>query len=43
MKKKIQKQCLTTYHSFEFKDGKIFRGGDWFDLGGMMNSLTTQE
>ena len=34
---------LTTYHSFEFKDGKIFRGGDWFDLGGMMNSLTDQE
>ena len=31
---------LTTYHSFEFNDGKIFRGGDWFDLGGMMNSLS---
>lgn len=30
---------LTIYTSFEFKDGKIFRGGDWFDLGGMMNSL----
>ncbi len=34
---------LTTYHSFEFKDGKIFRGGDWFDLGGMMNPLTNHE
>ena len=21
------------------EDGKIFKGGDWFDLGGMMNSL----
>ena len=33
---------LTSYHSFEFKDGKIIMGGDWFDLGGMMNSLTPQ-
>jgi ketosteroid isomerase-like protein len=31
---------LTTYHSFEFNEGKIFKGGDWFDLGGMMNSLS---
>jgi ketosteroid isomerase-like protein len=23
---------LTSYHSFEFKDGKIINGGDWFDL-----------
>ncbi len=30
---------LTSYHSFEFQDGKIIRGGDWFDLGGMMASL----
>ena len=30
---------LTSYHSFEFKDGKIISGGDWFDLGGMMNTL----
>ena len=29
---------LTSYHSFEFKDGKIISGGDWFDLGGMMNT-----
>ena len=29
---------LTSYHSFEFKDGKIINGGDWFDLGGMMNT-----
>ena len=33
---------LTTYHSFEFKDGKIISGGDWFDLGGMMNALLPQ-
>lgn len=33
---------LTSYHSFEFKDGKIINGGDWFDLGGMMNTLTPQ-
>jgi ketosteroid isomerase-like protein len=30
---------LTSYHSFEFKDGKIISGGDWFDLGGMMNTV----
>ena len=34
-----QELSLTSYHSFEFKDGKIINGGDWFDLGGMMNSL----
>tara|TARA_B110000459_G_C16450198_1_gene420356 strand:+ start:74 stop:901 length:828 start_codon:yes stop_codon:yes gene_type:complete len=33
---------LTSYHSYEFKDGKIISGGDWFDLGGMMNSLMPQ-
>ena len=33
---------LTSYHSFEFKDGKIINGGDWLDLGGMMNSLVPQ-
>src|SRR6056300_1405194 len=37
-----KKTNLTSYHSFEFKDGKIIRGGDWFDLGGMMNSLEPQ-
>lgn len=30
---------LTSYHSFEFKDGKIINGGDWFDASGMMNSV----
>ena len=30
---------LTAYHSFAFVDGKISGGGDWFDLGGMMNYL----
>ena len=34
---------LSVYHSFEFKEGKIFRGGDWFDLGGMMNTVTNHE
>ena len=33
---------LTSYHSFEFKEGKIISGGDWFDLGGMMNAITPQ-
>ena len=37
-----KKTSLTSYHSFEFKDGKIIMGGDWFDLGGLMNSLTPQ-
>ena len=30
---------LTAYHSFAFVDGRISGGGDWFDLGGMMNYL----
>ena len=30
---------LTSYHAFAFTDGKISGGGDWFDFGGMMNSL----
>ena len=30
---------LTAYHAFAFTDGKISGGGDWFDYGGMMNSL----
>jgi hypothetical protein len=30
---------LTSYHAFAFTDGKISGGGDWFDYGGMMNSL----
>ncbi len=34
--------ALTAYHSFEFKDGKIHRGGDWFDLGGMMNFIAQE-
>ncbi len=33
---------LTAYHSFDFKDGKIVGGGDWFDFGGMMNSLAEE-
>ena len=30
---------LSAYHAFEFKEGKIFKGGDWFDLGGMMSAV----
>ena len=34
-----QKVSITSYHAFSFKDGKIVGGGDWFDLGGMMNAI----
>lgn len=34
---------LTSYHSFEFKDGKIINGGDWFDLGGMIDTYNNHE
>jgi len=30
---------LTSYHTFDFKDGKIIAGGDYFDLGGMFASF----
>ena len=30
---------LTAYHAMEFKDGKIVRGGDYFDFNGLMNSF----
>ena len=30
---------LTSYHAMEFKDGKIVRGGDYFDFNGLMNSF----
>ena len=34
-----QKVSITSYHAFSFKDGKIVGGGDWFDLGGMLNAI----
>lgn len=34
-----KESILSSYHSFEFKDGQIVNGGDWFDLGGMMNNV----
>jgi ketosteroid isomerase-like protein len=34
---------LTAYHAFSFVDGKISGGGDWFDVGGMMNSLQLEQ
>ncbi|MGC6422301.1 MAG: nuclear transport factor 2 family protein [Flavobacteriaceae bacterium] len=30
---------LTSYHTWDFKDGKIIAGGDYFDAGGLMSSL----
>jgi ketosteroid isomerase-like protein len=30
---------LTAYHVMEFQDGKIVRGGDYFDFHGLMNSF----
>jgi hypothetical protein len=34
---------LTAYHAFSFVEGKISGGGDWFDVGGMMNSLQLEQ
>lgn len=30
---------LTSYHTMDFKDGKIVAGGDYFDFGGFMASF----
>ncbi|MFQ3341297.1 MAG: ketosteroid isomerase-like protein [Flavobacteriaceae bacterium] len=30
---------LIGYHTWDFKDGKVIAGGDYFDAGGLMNSL----
>ena len=34
---------LTAYHTWDFKDGKIISGGDYFDAGGLMASLQVEE
>ncbi|MDB2330043.1 nuclear transport factor 2 family protein, partial [Flavobacteriaceae bacterium] len=34
---------LVTYHTFDFKEGLIIGGGDYFDAGGLMASLTQEE
>lgn len=34
---------LVTYHTFDFKEGLIIGGGDYFDAGGLMGSLTQEE
>ena len=33
---------MISYHTFDFKDGKIIAGGDYFDAGGLMASLQTE-
>ena len=38
-----KKWSLTTYHTWDFKDGKIIAGGDYFDAGGLMASLMPDE
>ena len=34
---------LTAYHTWDFKDGKIIAGGDYFDAGGLIASLQVEE
>jgi hypothetical protein len=34
---------LTSYHTMDFKDGKIIGGGDYFDFGGFFSSLQVEE
>ncbi len=33
---------LTAYHTWDFKDGKIIAGGDYFDAGGLIASLQVE-
>jgi len=30
---------IVSYHTWDFKDGKVISGGDYMDAGGLMNSL----
>ena len=34
---------LTSYHTMDFKEGKIVAGGDYFDFGGFMASFIPQQ
>jgi len=34
---------LMTYQTFDFQDGLIFAGGDYFDAGGLMASLQAKD
>ena len=34
---------LQSYHTFDFVDGKIAAGGDYFDLGGFFSSFEEEE
>ena len=33
---------LISYHTFDFKNGKIIAGGDYFDAGGLLASLQSK-
>ena len=33
---------VTSYHTWDFKDGKIIAGGDYFDAGGLMAFLQAE-
>ena len=33
---------LTSYHTLDFKDGKISAGGDYFDVGGLFSSFVKE-
>ena len=34
---------LISYHTWDFKDGLIISGGDYFDAGGLLSSLASNE
>lgn len=34
---------LVSYHTWDFKDGLIISGGDYFDAGGLLMSLQSEE
>ena len=34
---------LISYHTWDFKDGLIISGGDYFDAGGLLSSLASDE
>ncbi len=34
---------LVSYHTWDFKDGLIISGGDYFDAGGLISSLQAEE
>ena len=34
---------VVSYHTWDFKDGKIIAGGDYLDAGGLLASLTQED